>query len=404
MPRSSAQRRATQNSPSSLASVQPIGARVPAAVQALEGRDQRHGGGVGLAADRRGRVQQAGEFDRAQRVRELGADRGREVLDVRDLDDRRLVGRGDPDGVGAQGAGDAADDDRLLLAVLVGAQELLAEVVVDGGVGGAAGGAGQRDGLGALARRGGSAARARRRRTPRRRGRRRRRNRTRSPRAGRRRPRRRRAASGAWTVTSRARTIFSKRAGADALDGARDGGLVVLGRGDGVDAEAARRAPGRASAAGRGAAPPRRRGERAQRAPPGRRPARRAPRTSAGRRRRGGPAPPRGRSDRRRRSRPSAAPCRRPGRTRTRRPRRARRPGGPSGASATARRASSRHAAATLLEAVRPGRASAARRTPSAASAEPPRSGCSKQNQSSPAAREAKTTALGIDVGADARR
>ena len=58
-----------------------------------------------------------------------------------------LVGRGDPDGVRAQRAGDPADDDRLLLAVLVGAQELLAEVVVDGGVGGAAGGAGERDGL-----------------------------------------------------------------------------------------------------------------------------------------------------------------------------------------------------------------------------------------------------------------
>ena len=60
-----------------------------------------------------------------------------------------LVGRGDPDGVRAQRAGDPADDDRLLLAVLVGAQQLLAEVVVDGGIGGAAGGAGERDGLGA---------------------------------------------------------------------------------------------------------------------------------------------------------------------------------------------------------------------------------------------------------------
>ena len=85
------------------------------------------------------------------RVGELGADRGGEVLDVRDLDEGRLVRGGDPDRVGAQGAGDAADDDRLLFAVLVGAQEPLAEVVVDGGVGGAAGGAGQRDGLGSVA-------------------------------------------------------------------------------------------------------------------------------------------------------------------------------------------------------------------------------------------------------------
>ena len=52
---------------------------------------------------------------------------------------------------GLQGAGDAADDDRLLFAVLGGVQELLAEVVVDGGVGGAAGGAGEGDGLGAVA-------------------------------------------------------------------------------------------------------------------------------------------------------------------------------------------------------------------------------------------------------------
>ena len=62
-----------------------------------------------------------------------------------------LVRGGDPDGVGAQGAGDAADDDRLLLAVLLGAQESFAEVVVDGRVGGAAGGAGERDGLGSVA-------------------------------------------------------------------------------------------------------------------------------------------------------------------------------------------------------------------------------------------------------------
>ena len=60
-------------------------------------------------------------------------------------------GRGDPHGVRAQRAGDPARDDGLLLAVLLGLQQLLAEVVVDRRVGGAARRAGQRDGRGALA-------------------------------------------------------------------------------------------------------------------------------------------------------------------------------------------------------------------------------------------------------------
>ena len=149
MPRRRAQRRATQNSPSSLASVQPM-------APAYQPRSRPSKAGINGTAAAWGSpptagvgMQQRGEFDGAQRMGELGADRGGEVLDVRDADDRGLVGRGDPDGVGSQGAGDPADDDLLLLAVLGGAHELLAEVVVDGGVGGAAGGAGQRDGLGA---------------------------------------------------------------------------------------------------------------------------------------------------------------------------------------------------------------------------------------------------------------
>ena len=42
-------------------------------------------------------------------------------------------------------------------------------------------------------------------------------------------------ATGAWTWTSRASTIFSSAPGADALDRARDGVLVVLGRRAGGD-------------------------------------------------------------------------------------------------------------------------------------------------------------------------
>ena len=47
------------------------------------------------------------------------------------------------------------------------------------------------------------------------------------------------------------------------------------------------------------------------------------------------------------------------------------------------------------LEALRARSAVSRATVPSAASADPSRSGCSKQNQSSPAAREANTTALG---------
>ena len=69
-------------------------------------------------------------------------------------------------------------------------------------------------------------------------------------------------------------------------------------------------------------------------------------------------------------------------------------PGGPSGASATAPASSARQAEATRPK--RPGPDAVRRATvPSAASAAPSRSGCSKQNQSSPARREAKTIALG---------
>ena len=54
-------------------------------------------------------------------------------------------GTRDPDRVRAQRALDPPRDDRVLLAVLVGAHQALAEVVVDGGVGAAADRAGERD-------------------------------------------------------------------------------------------------------------------------------------------------------------------------------------------------------------------------------------------------------------------
>ena len=209
MPRSSAQRRATQNSPSSLASVQPT-------APAYQPRSRPSSAGISGAAAACGSPPTAG----------VGCSRPASSIALRGcaswarigvarcwmfatLISVGLVGGGDPDGVRAQRAGDAADDDRLLLAVLVGAQQLLAEVVVDGGIGGAAGGAGQRDGLGAVAvaadqqlGRGGDEGRVAAAGAEDVTG-------LRSRRAGRRRPRRRRGRSGAWTVTSRASTIFS---------------------------------------------------------------------------------------------------------------------------------------------------------------------------------------------------
>ena len=121
------------------------GARVPAAVHALELGDRLDRAVARLAPDRGGRVQQARQLDRRARLGELGVDRRREMLDVRDLDDARLVGGLDPDGVRAQRALDPPRDDPVLGAVLVGAQELLAEVIVDAGVGAAPRRARERD-------------------------------------------------------------------------------------------------------------------------------------------------------------------------------------------------------------------------------------------------------------------
>ena len=77
------------------------GARVPAAVEPLERRDERCGGRVRLAADGRRRVQQPGQLDGADRAGELCADRRGQVLDVRDARDDRLVARRSPRRCGA---------------------------------------------------------------------------------------------------------------------------------------------------------------------------------------------------------------------------------------------------------------------------------------------------------------
>ena len=120
-------------------------ARVPAAIEALERGDHRHHGGVGLPAHGGRRVQPAGQLDDGIRLRELRADRRREVLDIGHPHDRGLVRRRHPDTQRAQRARDAAADDRLLLAVLGRLQQLLAEVRVDRGIGGPARRSGERD-------------------------------------------------------------------------------------------------------------------------------------------------------------------------------------------------------------------------------------------------------------------
>jgi hypothetical protein len=73
----------------------------------------------------------------------------RQVLDVRHLDDRGSSGAATQTACGPQRAGDPAGDDLLLLALLVRAQQLLAEVVVDRRIGRAARRARQRDRRGA---------------------------------------------------------------------------------------------------------------------------------------------------------------------------------------------------------------------------------------------------------------
>ena len=80
--RSSAERSATQNSPSSAASIQPTGpAYQPRSIPSSSSISAQRRL-ARLAADRRRRVQQARQLDRASAIGELGADRRRQVLDV----------------------------------------------------------------------------------------------------------------------------------------------------------------------------------------------------------------------------------------------------------------------------------------------------------------------------------
>ena len=88
---------------------------VPAAVEALERRDQRRGDGERLAADGGRRVQQPRQPHRADRLAQLRADRGREVLDVRHLHDRPAPAPRRPTRCAARSARSIRrDDDRLL--------------------------------------------------------------------------------------------------------------------------------------------------------------------------------------------------------------------------------------------------------------------------------------------------
>ena len=146
--RSRPERSATQNSPSSVASIQPTGPAYQPRSRPSSSLDQLDRRAARLAADRRGRVQQPGQLDRRARVGELGLDRRRQVLDVGDAHDRGLLLGLDPDRVRPQRARDAAGDDLVLLADLGAVQHLLAEVVVHRGVGAAPRRAGQRDGRG----------------------------------------------------------------------------------------------------------------------------------------------------------------------------------------------------------------------------------------------------------------
>ena len=126
-------------------------ARVPAAVEPLERRDQPSATSPGSPPTAGVGCSTPASSTALSGVASWARIGDAEVLDVRDAHERRL-GRGrDPDGVRAQRAGDPAGDDLVLLAVLVAAQQLLAKVVVDRRVGAAARGARERDGARALA-------------------------------------------------------------------------------------------------------------------------------------------------------------------------------------------------------------------------------------------------------------
>ena len=151
--RSRALRSPTQNSPSSAASIQPTG-------PAYQPRSIPSSSSISGAAAGQGSPPTAGVgcSSPASSIAERGSaswamDRGRQVLDVGDLDDPRLGRRPRPR---PRAAAASRTIRRTTIscsrAVLVAAQQLLAEVVVDRRVGAAPGRAGERDGRDAGAR------------------------------------------------------------------------------------------------------------------------------------------------------------------------------------------------------------------------------------------------------------
>ncbi len=167
MPRSSAQRSATQNSPSSARSVQPT-------APAYQPRSSPSSAGISGNAPRRAARRpppaSASSIPASSTAGSGSASCARigvaRCWTFWTLTSTGSSARRDPDADRLERALDPARDDRLLLAVLVAAQQLLAEVVVDRRVRAAARGAGERDRLGARRRRGAPAARGSRRRRP----------------------------------------------------------------------------------------------------------------------------------------------------------------------------------------------------------------------------------------------
>src|SRR5206468_12701311 len=99
-----------------------------------------------LAPDGRRRMQRPGKLDDATRLRQLGADRRREVLDVLDFDERRLLGACDPNGKRLERSLDPARHGPVFLETLAALEQPLAEVIVDCRVGAATCRPCQRDG------------------------------------------------------------------------------------------------------------------------------------------------------------------------------------------------------------------------------------------------------------------
>jgi hypothetical protein len=158
-PSTSAQRSATQNSPSSLASRPAERPRRTSRGRSPRARGSAAARRVRLAADGGRRVQHAGELDRRQSARQAaraspsrgaGCSRSGSPPAPRSSSPRRACGR--------SARSMCSRDDRVLLALLLRAQQPLAEVVVDRRVRAASGRAGECDACSRAAPRGGSGA------------------------------------------------------------------------------------------------------------------------------------------------------------------------------------------------------------------------------------------------------